>query len=114
MPRKTLNFPSRAKRKELLSSLLAQMNNDPQLAQNESYKKYVDAWVALDQKMEELSAQDEHGVPKLLEEKDADDLAAAMITTATAGEEYLAAAGDDVAVDDVEQALLVAPCHELV
>lgn len=42
--------------------------------------------------MEALSDEDENGVPKLLTNEDADELAAAMLTTAVAGEEFLAAA----------------------
>ena len=92
MAREKLNFPSRKKRKELLDSLRAQLEADPQLAQDEKYKAYVNSWVSLDQKMEALSAEDENGVPKLLTNEDADELAAAMLTTAVAGEEFLAAA----------------------
>ena len=99
MPRKTLNFPSKAKRKELLTALRKQLEKDPQLAQNEQYKAYVNAWVALDQKMEALSAEDENGVPKLLTNEEADDLAETMMATAQAGEQYLAAAGYAGAAD---------------
>ena len=92
MAREKLNFPSRKKRKELLDSLRAQLEANPQLAQDAKYKAYVNSWVSLDQKMEALSAEDENGVPKLLTNEDADELAAAMLTTATAGEEFLTAA----------------------
>ena len=92
MPREKLNFPSRSQRKALVETLRAQLNNNPQLAQDETYKAYVNSWVSLDQKMEALSAEDENGVPKILDDKDADDLAEAILATATAGEEYLAAA----------------------
>ena len=91
MPRKQLNFPRRSKRKELLQSLQAQLN-DPQFAQDQKYKAYVDSWVALDQKMEALSAEDENGLPKLLDDKDADELAEFMLRVGNAGEEFLAAA----------------------
>ena len=101
MPRKTLNFPSKTKRKELLTALREQLEKDPQLAQNEQYKAYVNAWVALDQKMEALSAEDENGLPKLLTNEEADELAEAMMTTAQAGEQYLAAAGYAGAADSV-------------
>ena len=99
MPRKKLNFPSKAKRKELLTILREQLEKDPQLAQNEQYKAYVNAWVALDQKMEALSAEDANGVPKLLTNEEADDLAETMMATAQAGELYLAAAGYAGAAD---------------
>lgn len=48
--------------------------------------------MALDQKMEALSAEDENGLPKLLDDKDADELAESMVRVGNAGEEFLAVA----------------------
>ena len=87
MPRKALNFPRKAQRKELLEQL-REMANNQIVRHDQDYKDYLNAWVALDQQMDALSAEDEFGVPKVLEEKDADDLADAMMNVAAAGEKF--------------------------
>ncbi len=84
-----LNFPSRAQRKALLKELLDK-EQDPRAAQNEFFQDYLQAMKKLDAKMEELSAEDEKGVPKNLTKEDADKLSGMMLDAATYGERYLA------------------------
>ena len=84
-----LNFPSRAQRKALLKELLDK-EQDPQAAQNEFFQDYLQAMKKLDAKMEELSAEDEKGVPKNLTKEDAEKLSGMMLDAATYGERYLA------------------------
>ena len=99
--RAKLNFPSRRKRRELMMQL-EEMGKDPRLAADENFKAYRESWIKLDRKMEDLSAEDENGVPKLLEDQDADELAAVIRETALAGENYIAAARIAVSLTGVE------------
>ena len=89
--RSELNFPGRSKRKAMIETL-RELKQNPQLAQNESFQKYVTAFEKLDRIMDEKSALNEQGLPKLLNTQDADEIAAALAETGQAGEEYLAAA----------------------
>lgn len=90
MPNLTeLKFPSRAQRRQLMEQLKA-LQNDPQTAASEEFRKYVESFTALDAKMNTLYEPDENGLPKLLEEEDAKELCRLLTETGTAGENFLA------------------------
>lgn len=87
MPGKKLNFPSRAQRKALLEQL--KNLNDPEAAKDEFFQDYLKALEKVEGKMEELSAENEQGIPKDLTEEDAQTLCDLMLAAGDHAENYL-------------------------
>lgn len=82
MPNLTeLKFPSRAQRRQLMEQLKA-LQNDPQVAVSEEFRKYVENFTALDAKMNDIQEHNEEAeafaksqIEKMKEDqKDADEL----------------------------------------